>query len=93
MGGWDSVVVLGWNFTADIGNVIAGLNDAKLEVLAIPPDLLDWLKKKGDKLTSEEVRFSSLQYVTVKPIERKNLPSSEVVTVEVDERENLALIA
>jgi adenine-specific DNA-methyltransferase len=84
LGGWDSVVVLGWNFTADIGHVIAGLNDAKLEVLVIPPDLLDRLKKKGDKLTSEEVRFSSLQYVTVKPIERKTLPSGEVVTVELD---------
>ncbi len=84
LGGWDGVVVLGWNFTADIGHVIAGLNDAKLEVLVIPPDLLDRLKKKGDKLTSEEVRFSSLQYVTVKPIERKTLPSGEVVTVELD---------
>jgi adenine-specific DNA-methyltransferase len=84
LGGWDSVVVLGWNFTADIGHVIAGLNDAKLEVLVIPPDLLDRLKKKGDKLTSDEVRFSSLQYVTVKPIERKTLPSGDVVTVELD---------
>jgi adenine-specific DNA-methyltransferase len=84
LGGWDSVVVLGWNFTADIGHVIAGLNDSKLEVLVIPPDLLDRLKKKGDKLTADEVRFSSLQYVTVKPIERKTLPSGEVVTVELD---------
>lgn len=84
LGGWDSVVVLGWNFTADIGHVIAGLNDAKLEVLVIPPDLLDRLKKKGEKLTSDEVRFSSLQYVTVKPIERRTLPSGEVVTVELD---------
>ena len=78
------MIVLGWNFTADIGHVIAGLNDAKLEVLVIPPDLLDRLKKKGDKLTADEVRFSSLQYVTVKPIERKALPSGEVVTVELD---------
>lgn len=84
LGGWESVVVLGWNFTADIGHVIAGLNDANLEVLVIPPDLLDRLKKKGDKLTSDEVRFSSLQYVTVKPIERRTLPSGEVVTVELD---------
>jgi adenine-specific DNA-methyltransferase len=53
-------------------------------VLVIPPDLLDRLKKKGDKLTLDEVRFSSLQYVTVKPIERKRLPSGEVVTVELD---------
>ena len=84
LGGWDKVIVLGWNFTPDIGQVIAGLNDAKLEVLVIPPDLLDRLKKKGDKLKPDEVRFSSLQYVTVKPIERKTLPSGEVLTVELD---------
>ena len=84
LGGWDKVVVLGWNFTADIGHAIAGLNDAKLEVLVIPPDLLDRLKKKGDKLKPEEVRFSTLQYLTVKPIERKKLDSGEAVTVELD---------
>ena len=84
LGGWDKVVVLGWNFTADIGHAIAGLNDAKLEVLVIPPDLLDRLKKKGDKLKPDEVRFSTLQYLTVKPIERKKLDSGEVVTVELD---------
>jgi adenine-specific DNA-methyltransferase len=84
LGGWDKVVVLGWNFTADIGHVIAGLNDPKLEVLVIPPDLLDRLKKKGEKLTASEVRFSSLQYVTVKPIARKTLPSGEVLMVELD---------
>ena len=84
LGGWDKVVVLGWNFTADIGHAIAGLNDAKLEVLVIPPDLLDRLKKKGDKLKPEEVRFSTLQYLTVKPIERKTLASGEAVTIELD---------
>jgi adenine-specific DNA-methyltransferase len=84
LGGWDKVVVLGWNFTPDIGEVITSLNDPKLEVLVIPPDLLDRLKKKGDKLTAEAVRFSTLQYVTVKPIGRKTLPSGEALTVELD---------
>lgn len=63
MGGFDKVVVLGWNFSAGIGQDINDLNDPNLEVLVIPPDLLDRLKKKGaDKLASE-VRFSSLQYL------------------------------
>ncbi len=90
LGGWERVVVLGWNFTADIGEVITTLNDAKLEVLVIPPDLLDRLKKSGgaDKLkadfAAQRIRFSSLQYVTVKPIDRKTLPSGEVLTVELD---------
>lgn len=63
MGGFDKVVVLGWNFAAGIGQDISDLNDPNLEVLVIPPDLLDRLKKKGaDKLASD-VRFSSLQYL------------------------------
>lgn len=63
LGGFDKVVVLGWNFSAGIGQDINDLNDPNLEVLVIPPDLLDRLKKKGaDKLASD-VRFSSLQYL------------------------------
>lgn len=52
MGGWDKVVVLGWNFEPSIGEAITALNDSRLEVLVIPPDLMDRLKKKGgiDKL-------------------------------------------
>jgi adenine-specific DNA-methyltransferase len=90
LGGWEKVVVLGWNFTADIGEVITNLNDAKLEVLVIPPDLLDRLKKSGgyEKLKvdfdAQRIRFSSLQYVTVKPMERKAIASGEVLTVELD---------
>ncbi len=84
LGGWEKVVVLGWNFTPDIGEAIAGLNDDKLEVLVIPPDLLDRLRKKGNKLKAGEVRFSSLQYVTIKPPTRKVLPSGEVLTVELE---------
>ena len=71
LGGWDRVVVLGWNFEPSIGETITALNDSRLEVLVIPPDLMDRLKKKGglDKLRGQ-VRFSSLQYLTIHPIER-----------------------
>jgi adenine-specific DNA-methyltransferase len=64
MGGFEKVIVLGWNFSAGIGHDIAALDDPQLEVLVIPPDLLDRLKKKGslEKLVGE-VRFSSLQYL------------------------------
>jgi len=47
MGGWNKVIVLGWNFTYDITEAIQSLNDNKLEVLVIPPDLLDQLKTKS----------------------------------------------
>jgi adenine-specific DNA-methyltransferase len=85
MGGWDKVVVLGWNFDSGIGHDIHGLNQGdRLEVLVIPPDLLDRLKKKGDKLKADEVRFSSLQYVKLKPVAREKQGDTESLTVEID---------
>lgn len=87
LGGWDRVVVLGWNFEPSIGETITALNDDRLEVLVIPPDLLDRLKKKGgiDKLRGQ-VRFSSLQYLTLQPIQRVNSavnPGEETLTVKL----------
>ncbi len=77
LGGWDRVVVLGWNFEPSIGETITALNESRLEVRVIPPDLMDRLKKKGgiDKLRGQ-VRFSSLQYLTIHPIERKAVANS-----------------
>lgn len=63
MGGFEKVIVLGWNFTSGIGHDIAALNDPRLEVRAIPANLLDELKKKGDKGLAGKVRFSTLQYL------------------------------
>jgi adenine-specific DNA-methyltransferase len=85
MGGWDRVVVLGWNFAPDIGQSIAALNDKHLEVLVIPPDLLDRLRKKGgiEKLRGQ-VRFSSLQYLTLKPIQRELGADEETICVSLD---------
>ncbi|HJC28344.1 MAG TPA: hypothetical protein H9759_03015 [Candidatus Dietzia intestinipullorum] len=81
MGGFDKVVVLGWNFSAGIGQDINDLNDPNLEVLVIPPDLLDRLKKKGADRLASDVRFSSLQYL-----------QAEVVARTTDgERESLAV--
>jgi len=84
LGGWDRVVVLGWNFEPSIGETITALNDSRLEVLVIPPDLMDRLKKKGgiDKLRGQ-VRFSSLQYLTIHPIARKTNGDTETLTVQL----------
>lgn len=85
MGGWEKVIVLGWNFDSNIGHDIQALNQGdRLEVLVIPPDLLDRLKKKGGKLKADEVRFSSLQYVKVKTIERARQGEKEALTVTLD---------
>ena len=84
LGGWDKVVVLGWNFEPSIGETITALNDSRLEVLVIPPDLMDRLKKKGgiDKLRGQ-VRFSSLQYLTIHPIAHKTDGNTETLTVQL----------
>ena len=84
MGGFDKVIVLGWNFAAGIGQDIADLNDDKLEVLVIPPDLLDRLKKKGaDKLASE-LRFSTLQYLQARVTSRTDDGRSESLSVNLE---------
>lgn len=88
MGGWKKVVVLGWNFVTDIGQVISNLNDQQIEVLVIPPDLLDKLKTKASYqklIKGGKIRFSSLQYLTIKPISVDKFNNEdEQVTVELD---------
>jgi len=88
LGGWNKVIVLGWNFVFDIGSQIQALADDRLEVLVIPPDLLDKLKTKAGYqklLKSGQIRFSSLQYLTIK--EPKIKPASdghEELTIKLD---------
>jgi len=87
MGGWNKVVVLGWNFTYDITEAIQSLNDNNLEVLVIPPDLLDKLKTKAsykDLISSGKIRFSSLQYLSIKPIQVESVGDDEKITIELD---------
>lgn len=85
IGGFDKVTVLGWNFSDSIGHDIEALNDDRLEVLVIPPDLLDRLKKKGsvDKL-ADKVRFSTLQYLQASVAGRTQHNDSETVIVNLE---------
>ena len=87
-GGWNKVVVLGWNFSFDISQAIHEYADKGVEVLVIPPDLIDKLSKKGYRnlISSGTIRFSSLQYLILKPIrvETGNLPDSDLLKVELD---------
>ncbi|MDP2833138.1 MAG: DNA methyltransferase [Pseudomonadota bacterium] len=96
MGGWDKVVVLGWNFEPSIGETIAAMNDARLDVLVIPPDLLDRLKKKGglEKLRAngkDPVRFASLQYLTIKPVVRTLTPGPSPASGRGEEQLTVSL--
>ncbi len=70
-GDWDKVIVLGWNFAFDISQAIEKYKNSNVEVLVIPPDLLDKLSKKGFRklIADKTVRFSSLQYLVVNPVQ------------------------
>jgi adenine specific DNA methylase Mod len=85
-GDWQKVVVLGWNFAFDISQAIQQYKDSNVEVLVIPPDLMDKLTKKGyEKLIRDKtVRFSSLQYLTVKPVEVKLDGGQDELTISLD---------
>ena len=85
-GGWSKVVLLGWNFAWDISQAAQMYKD--VEVLVIPPDLMDALKKRGfaDLLAGGKVRFSSLQYLSLKDahVEKaEGKPGMERVVVEL----------
>ena len=87
MGGWDKVIVLGWNFVTDIGKVLDNIKDDKLEVLVIPPDLLDQLKTKASYnklIKTGKIKFSSLQYLIIKPIKVEHKGENDVIEVELD---------
>lgn len=88
MGGWNKVVILGWNFVFDIADIIKDLDNSKVEVLVIPPDLLDKLKTKASYqklIKSGSIRFSSLQYLTIKQPYIKEISSDvEEINVELD---------
>lgn len=94
-GGWNKVVVLGWNFSYDISQAIQEYADKGVEVLVIPPDLIDKLSKKGYRnlINSGNIRFSSLQYLMLKPMKVGPTPlnpDNETLTVEL---ENYVLIS
>lgn len=90
LGGWDKVIVLGWNFTFDIGRVLHDLKakDGRIEVQVIPPDVLEKLTKKSsyDKLIKEgKIRFASLQYLTLKPVKVLDVsPTEDKIFVTLD---------
>jgi site-specific DNA-methyltransferase (adenine-specific)/adenine-specific DNA-methyltransferase len=88
LGGWNKVIVLGWNFSFDIAECIKEYNPSQLEVLVIPPDLLSQLSKNASYkklIENGKVKFSSLQYLTIKePVIQPISSDVEQLTVELD---------
>ena len=88
LGGWNKVIVLGWNFVFDIAEIIKQFNPNQVEVLVIPPDLLSQLSKNSSYkklIENGKVRFASLQYLTIKEPQVKTINCDvEEITVELD---------
>lgn len=100
MGGYNKVVILGWNFDSQIGEIYQNYRDregSRLEILIIPPDLLDQIKSKStfkklssqvavmaDGTVSTPIRFSSLQYLTIKQPEVDAGIHEDELTIELD---------
>ncbi len=88
MGGWNKVVILGWNFTFDISSILKDIDSSKIEVLVIPPDLMNKLSKTASYqqlLKSNSIRFSSLQYLTIKEPEiTENKDNTKTLEIELD---------
>jgi len=91
IGGWNKVIILGWNFSPDISYDLQKLDKNEIELLIIPPDLLDLLKKKKRKGLEdiefdENIRFSSLQYLTIKTpkISKSEQAGMEKLTIELE---------
>lgn len=75
---WSKCVVLSWNYHFDISEGLELYRDS-VEVLSIPPDLLDRLRRNGlgKLIDSGSIRFTSLQYLTLKNIELKSWDEEE----------------
>ena len=92
VGGWEKVVILGWNFDPKINDILRDfsmdLDKKKLELLVIPSDLLEKLRRKSSYeqlIKTGQIRFSSLQYLTVRPIKRESSQDSiETLKVELE---------
>lgn len=92
-GGWRRVVLLGWNFAYDISQAAALYKD--VEVLVIPPDLLDSLKKKGLSVlvANGGIRFSSLQYLKLGEVRAEEIPGDAAHERIVVELANYVLLS
>jgi adenine-specific DNA-methyltransferase len=84
LGGFKTVTVLGWNFQPGIGEAVQSLNDPRLSVKAIPANLLDELKKKGDENLRGKVHFSTLQYLDVHVEDHLRHGDREDLTIQLD---------
>lgn len=82
---YKEVILLGWNYSLSINQILSLYPKIKPQV--IPPDVLDKLKNKNNyKDLVGKIRFSSLQYLSIKPIrlESKGSDNMDILSIELD---------
>jgi len=81
------LVILAWDYSDEVNEFIHK-NSKSIEALLIPDSLIAELKKNGfEKLIkSNKIRFTSLQKLSIKPIERSksNTKDKELITIALD---------
>lgn len=79
-------IILGWNFVPEITSLAKKYND--IEILVIPPDLIDILKSKialADLIVNKKINFQSLQYLDIKEPVVRDMNENEVeLTIELN---------
>ncbi len=86
------MILLGWNYSLMINDVLKRYKKIKPQV--IPPDLLEKLRKnKGYESLVGKVRFSSLQYLSIKPLSVRENPSDRTKALLTIELENYVLLS
>ena len=83
LGGFEKATLLGWNFEPRMSEYLQGEYGDEVEVLIIPPDLLERIRREGNDLRPDEVRFSPLQYLTLGEVNRVRHEKSETLEVSL----------
>ncbi|MDI9348659.1 MAG: site-specific DNA-methyltransferase [Candidatus Symbiobacter sp.] len=87
-GGWDRALLLGWNFDPSLAAQLSMIPESERPIVrVIPANLLDEMKKRGEKIYdgAKDIRFTTLQYLKLKPIERVRQGDSESLTISLDD--------
>ena len=82
-GGWDKVLVLGWQFEPDISGDIAALEDPSLDVRRIPPRLLRARGAAGEVESCMPEDLASPRRVLLRTVQRHRHDDREELVVRL----------
>ncbi len=91
---YEKIVLLAWEIDDNVAKHLSQNKNLNIEILRIPPDLLDKMKKSGKEklLKDKKITFTSLQEIKIKPIKitKSDKSDKELLTIELDSYELLS---